>query len=81
MTLGNATREEAALANVIVEMFQAPVSVEREMEGRGKEQRARGRGGWRKERINNGEIYSSVFPTAEVVKILSVWYLNGKFIL
>lgn len=81
MTLGNATREEAALANVIVEMFQASVSVEREMEGRGKEQRARGRGGWRKERINNGEIYSSVFPTAEVVKILSVWYLNGKFML
>lgn len=80
MTLGNAAGEEAALANVIVEMFQAPVSAEREIEGREKEQRARGRDGRRKERINNGEIYSSVFSTA-VVKILSVWYLNGKFIL
>lgn len=81
MTLGNTTGEEAALANVIVEVFQAPVSVEKEGVGREKEQRARGRDGWRKERINNGEIYSSVFSTAAVVKILSVWYLNGKFIL
>lgn len=37
MTLGNTTREEAALANVIVEMFQTPISVERQaMEGRKK---------------------------------------------
>lgn len=32
MSLGDATGEEAALANVIVEMFQAPISVERERE-------------------------------------------------
>lgn len=29
VTLGNATREEAALANVVVKMFQAPISGER----------------------------------------------------
>lgn len=28
MTLGDATGEEAALANVVVEMFQAPISAE-----------------------------------------------------
>lgn len=79
VALGNATGEEAALANVIVEMFQAPVSVERRGGGgrRGEEQRD----GERKEGINNGEIYSSVFSAAAVVKILSVCYLNGKFIL
>ena len=49
MTLGNTTREEAALANVIVEMFQAPVSVDREGDrGEGKrtkDEREMGRGG------------------------------------
>ena len=34
MSLGDATGEEAALANVIVEMFQAPISVERKRERR-----------------------------------------------
>lgn len=37
VALGNATGEEAALANVIVEMFQAPVSVERRRERDGEE--------------------------------------------
>lgn len=29
MSLGNTTREEAALANVVVEVFQTPISGER----------------------------------------------------
>lgn len=54
MTLGNTTGEEAALADVIVEMFQAPVSVEREREGgRGEGKRTMdGREGWVEEGEN-----------------------------
>lgn len=52
MTLGDTAREEAALANVIVEMFQAPVSVERKRE-RGKGKRTKGeREGWVEEGEN-----------------------------
>lgn len=45
MTLGDATGEEAALANVIVEMFQTPISVEikRSVEKRETEKRKKKR--------------------------------------
>lgn len=44
MTLGDATGEEAALANVIVEMFQTPISVEIKSR-RGKTEKGGGRTG------------------------------------
>lgn len=52
MTLGNTTREEAALANVIVEMFQAPVSVERESDRREAKRTEDEREGWVEEGEN-----------------------------
>lgn len=61
VTLGNAAGEEAALANVIVEMFQAPVSAEREIEGREKKNKGRegGMGGGRRESIT--ERFTALF--------------------
>lgn len=43
MSLGDATAEEAALANVIVEMFQTPISGEGKRELRREVERAKGR--------------------------------------
>lgn len=66
VTLGDTAREEAALANVIVEMLQTsiPVGIRRTVKN-GKKKRADGG-----ERINKkGEIYSSVLSAAAVVKI------------
>lgn len=44
MTLGNAPGEEAALANVIVEMFQTPISagIKRDAKKDGRGERAKG---------------------------------------
>lgn len=41
MSLGNATGEEAALANVIVKMFQTPISVERKRKRRNEVKKAK----------------------------------------
>lgn len=76
VTLGDAAREEAALANVIVEMLQTsiPVGIRRTVKN-GNEKRADGG----RESIKGGEIYGSVLSAAAVVKIL--FFLNEKFIL
>lgn len=69
MTLGDATGEEAALANVIVEMFQTPISVEikRSVKKRQTEKRKKGNrkdGGEaekEKERINKRGKFTALF--------------------
>lgn len=69
MTLGDATGEEAALANVIVEMFQTPISVEikRSVKKRQTEKRKKGNrkdGGEaekEKERINKRGKFIALF--------------------